>query len=216
MADDDSGAADGESWPGLDETFTRQVAKVGTTPEGRALAESHTVGDPAAGKARPLGLPLSLRPGLRGQLEEFVAAYHRMIEVIVAAWEHDPRLRRVRSSRSRCTRVCDGPTLRRITRDRERYVLKSPLDANGRGVVVGVETGEAAWAEASARAIAEGWLVQEYLPSPRLRDGSDGSSAHHDLALGAVDGRLVSAFVRTGHEARLNVARSGRLHPLYL
>ncbi|WP_344333985.1 hypothetical protein [Kitasatospora putterlickiae] len=434
MADDID--ADGAGWSGLDEEFTRQVTAVAATPEGRTLAEAHTVGDPAAGKARPLGLPLCLRPGAREELEAFTAAYHRMIEAVVAAWEHDPRLRRVltlpeslraQAAAARDTRVhlirldllpqpdgrlgvletnangpgglavvgraraawrplltrhgiglpgplpadddawtgrwlldlaeqhtgqrpdtvtllyphradrnavrsyqdglgalgvrvlhadprelgtgadgaatldgepvrhayakigmrdlqqlagelgpylravregalfvqnglrarvigdnklclavlsdprfaglfdpadhrlvqpavpwsrnlalCDGPTLRRITRGRRRHVLKSPLDANGRGVVVGPETGDAAWAEAVARAASQGWLVQEYLPSPRLRGGPDGPPVHHDLALGAVNGRLVSAFVRTGHEARLNVARTGRLHPLYL
>ncbi|MFE6869209.1 hypothetical protein ACFVFS_21950 [Kitasatospora sp. NPDC057692] len=432
---DDIGAGGG-SWSGLDEAFTRQVADVAGTAEGRAVAEAHTVGDPAVHKARPLGLPLLLRPGLREELAAFVAAYHRMIEAVVAAWEHDPRLHRVltlpeslraQAAAARDTRVhllrldllpqpdgrwgvletnangpgglavvgraraawrplltrhgialprplpaddtawtgrwlldlaeretgqrpdavallyphradrnavrsyqdgltalgvrvlhadprelrtgpdgaaaldgrplrhayakigmrdlgvlagdlgpylravreralfvqnglrarvigdnklclavlsdprfadlfdpedhrrvqpavpwsrnlarCDGPTVRRITRERRRYVLKSPLDANGRGVVVGPETGDAAWSEAVDRAAAEGWLVQEYLPSPRLHGGPGGSPVHHDLAVGAVNGRLVSAFVRTGHEARLNVARTGRLHPLYL
>ncbi|MBD0673114.1 hypothetical protein [Streptomyces sp. CBMA156] len=433
---DGLGAADGECWSGLDEEFTRQVAAVGGTAEARTLAGSHTVGDPAAGKARPLGLPLRLRPGLREELEALAAACARMIEVIAAAWEDDPRLRQVitlpeslraQVAAARDTRVhvlrldllpqpdgrwgvletnangpgglavagraraawrplltrhgiglprplpaddaawtgrwlvglveretgrrpdtmallypyradrnsvlsyqdglralgvrvlhadprtlrtgpdggatldgepvrhayakirlrdlqqlagdlgpylralrertlfvqnglrtrligdnklclavlsdprfadlfdpadhrlvhravpwsrnlalCDGPTVRRVALDRGHHVLKSPLDTGGRGVVVGLETGDAAWAEAVARAVAEGWLVQEYLPSPRLRDGSDGSPAHYDLAVGAADGRLVSAFARTGHEARLNVSRSGRLHPLYL
>ncbi|MFF7456455.1 hypothetical protein [Kitasatospora sp. NPDC008115] len=427
---------DDDDWSGLDEEFTRRVAEVGGTAEGRALADAHTVGDPAAGRARPLGLPLRLRPGLREELEAFTAAYHRMIEAVVAAWEHDPRLRevltlpqslRTQAAAAHDTRVhllrldllpqpdgrlgvletnangpgglavvgraraawrplltrhglglprplpaddagwtgrwlldlaeqesgrrpdtvtllyphradrnavrsyhdgllalgvrvlhadprelrtgpdggavldgepvrhayakismrdlgqlagelgpylravreralfvqnglrarvigdnklclavlsdprfadlfdpadhrlvqpavpwsrnlahCDAPTVRRITRERQRYVLKSPLDANGRGVVVGAETDEAAWAAAVGHAAAGGWLVQEYLPSPRLRLGPDGAPVHHDLALGAVNGRLVSAFVRTGHEARLNVARTGRLHPLYL
>ncbi|MFF2351126.1 hypothetical protein ACFVVL_15245 [Kitasatospora sp. NPDC058115] len=427
---------DGESWSGLDETFTREVAAVGATAEGRALAGTQTLGDPAVGNDRPLGLPLRLRPGLREELEAFTAAYHRMIEAVVAGWEHDPRLRRVltlpeslraQAAAARDTRVhlmrldllprpdgrwgvletnangpgglavagraraawrplltrhgiglprplpaddaawpgrwlldlaeresgrrpdtvallhphradrnavrsyadglgalgvrvlhadpralrtgpdggatldgepvrhayakigmrdlgllagdlgpylravregalfvqnglrarvigdnklclavlsdpgfaglfdpadhrlvrpglpwsrnlalCDGPTVRRVSRERDRYVLKSPLDANGRGVVIGPETDGAAWAAAVDRAAAEGWLVQEYLPGPRLRGGPGGPPVHHDLALGAVDGRLVSAFVRTGHEARLNVARSGRLHPLYL
>ncbi|MER7702592.1 hypothetical protein ABTX81_06815 [Kitasatospora sp. NPDC097605] len=428
--------AGGDGWSGMDEEFTRKVATVGATAEGRALAATQTVGDPAAGRARPLGLPLRLRPGLREELAAFTAAYHRMVEAVVAAWEHDPRLRevltlpealRAQAAAARDTRVhllrldllpqpdgrlgvletnangpgglavvglaraawrplltrhgiglprplpaddaawtgrwlldlaeresgqrpdamallyphradrnavrsyddglrtlgvrvlhadprelrtgpdggatldgepvrhayakismrdlgqlagelgpylravreralfvqnglrarvigdnklclavlsdprfadlfdpadhrlvrpavpwsrnlalCDAPTVRRITRERERYVLKSPLDANGRGVVVGPETGGAAWAEAVGHAASGGWLVQEYLPSPRLRGGPEGPPVHHDLALGAVDGRLVSAFVRTGHEARLNVARSGRLHPLYL
>ncbi|MET8546870.1 hypothetical protein ABZW03_40620 [Kitasatospora sp. NPDC004799] len=92
---DDIGTTDGADWPGLDEAFTRRVAAIGRTAEGRALAATQTVGDPAVHKARPLGLPLRLRPGLREELAAFVAAYHRMIETIVAAWAYDPRLRRV-------------------------------------------------------------------------------------------------------------------------
>nr|BFD89314.1 hypothetical protein KitaXyl93_06740 [Kitasatospora sp. Xyl93] len=433
---DDTRTADGGSWAGVDEAFTRQVAAIGATAEGRALAESHTVGDPALGKARPLGLPLRLRPGLRAESEALVAACTRMLEAVVTAWEHDPRLRRVLTvpeplgalaAAARDTRVhllrldllpqpdgrwgvletnangpgglavvgraraawrplltrhgidlprplpaddadwtgrwlldlaeretgrrpdtvallrpdrggrnavrsyedglralgvrvlhadprelrtgpdggatlrgerlrhayakiplrdlqhlfgdlgpylravreralfvqnglrarllgdnklclavlsdprfadlfdpadhrlvqpavpwsrnlalCDGPTVRRIARDRGHYVLKRPLGSNGHGVVVGPDTDAAAWADAVALATAEGWLVQEHLPSPRLRGGADGSTAHHDVAVGAVDGRLVSAFVRTGHDARLNIGLTGGLHPLYL
>ncbi|MBD0673110.1 hypothetical protein [Streptomyces sp. CBMA156] len=110
---------------------------------------------------------------------------------------------------------CDDATVRRIARDREHHVLKRPLDTRGRGVVIGPATGDAQWQEAVERAGAEGWLVQEYLPSPRLRTTPDGPAPRHDLALGAVDGRLAAAFVRTGHEERLSVAGSGSLHPLY-
>ncbi|MFJ6618005.1 AMP-binding protein [Kitasatospora sp. NPDC091335] len=111
--------------------------------------------------------------------------------------------------------IRDDATVRRIARDREHHVLKGPLDTRGRGVVIGPATGDAQWQEAVERAGAEGWLVQEYLPSPRLRATPDGPAPRHDLALGAVDGRLAAAFVRTGHEERLSVAGSGSLHPLY-
>ncbi|MFJ6380998.1 hypothetical protein ACIQI7_13500 [Kitasatospora sp. NPDC092039] len=111
---------------------------------------------------------------------------------------------------------CDDATVRAVARDRERYVLKRPLDTRGRGVVIGRESDDAAWREAVDRAGAEGWLVQEYLPSPRLRTAPDGPALRHDLALGAVDGRLAAAFVRTGDGERLNVARSGCPHSVYL
>ncbi|MFE3205986.1 hypothetical protein [Embleya sp. NPDC059237] len=423
-------------WPGLDESFARHTARLAHTPQGRELTRSLVLRDGVAQRPRPLGPPLCLRPGLRSELDAFLAAYHRLIETILSAYDHDPQLRRVltvpeplreevaaardhrvhlmrldllphpdgglrvletnancpagltaagrgraawrvlltrhgvalpaplpadvptwtgswladlalrhtgvrpRSVALLCPRganrneindyeagltaigirvvhadprelrtgpggttvvggepiahayakistrdllrmgadalpylravrkrslfvqnglrgrflgdnklclavlsdpqfaglfdaadhrrvrpaipwsrniaLCDGAVLRAVGRDRERYVLKHPLDTRGRGVVIGRESPDAAWAGAVERACESGWLVQEYVPAPRAPATPNGSGRRHDLALGAVDGRLVSAFARTGHDARLNVARSGRLHPVYL
>ncbi|MFC9281154.1 hypothetical protein [Streptomyces collinus] len=104
-------------------------------------------------------------------------------------------------------------TIRRAPAD---YVLKKPLDTRGRGVVVGREAPDpAAWNSAVDRALREGWLVQEYCATPEIETGSGGRRGH-DLALAAVNGVLSAAFLRSSEEARVNIARSGRLHPLYL
>ncbi|MER7667277.1 hypothetical protein ABTY61_02290 [Kitasatospora sp. NPDC096128] len=118
---------------------------------------------------------------------------------------------------SRNLAYCDAATLRAVLRDRDRYVLKRPLDTRGNGVVIGREVADgSAWEAAVGLAGDEGWLVQEYVTSPHLYGVMDGPAPRHDVALGAVDGRLVSAFARASHGERHNVAGSGRPHPLYL
>lgn len=112
-----------------------------------------------------------------------------------------------------------GPDLVGAVRsDRAGHVLKRPLDTRGRGVVVGRETrDDAEWNAAVDLARREGWLVQEYCATPEIEtETGSGETRGHDLALGAVDGVLSAAFLRSSAEARVNIARSGRLHPLYL
>ncbi|MFJ4189554.1 hypothetical protein [Kitasatospora sp. NPDC089509] len=113
---------------------------------------------------------------------------------------------------------CDPATLRRITLDRTGHVLKRPLDTRGNGVVIGKETTDTTWETAVGQAVAEGWLVQEYLSSPHLptTGATDGPAPRHDIALGAVNGRIASAFARTSHEERHNAALSAVPHPVYL
>ncbi|MFD9425643.1 MULTISPECIES: hypothetical protein [unclassified Streptomyces] len=112
---------------------------------------------------------------------------------------------------------CDVATVHRIRAGRDRYVLKRPLDTRGRGVVIGKDVMTVGtWQEAVSRAITQGWLVQEYCPAPRISLDDRAQPYRYDLALGAVDGRLVGAFSRLGTQERLNVARTGQLHPLYL
>ncbi|MFE3877584.1 hypothetical protein ACFXPX_24720 [Kitasatospora sp. NPDC059146] len=432
----DGPRAGGYTWPGLDEEFTREVVAIARTAEGRELAESQ-VFEIVRAQPQPQGLPLRVRPQLRGELDAFVASYHRVIETLVAAWDHDRDLREVltlpqvlrehvdaaRDTRVHLLRIdllpqadgtlrvletnancpgglpgagrgraawrsllarhgvdvpgplpaddplwpgswllrlaeqhtgtrpetvallcpdgsyradtrdydtaltalgvrvlhadpreisldgrggvvvrgeavrhafakvgiqdllrmgdgaasyleavregrlfvqnglrgrligdnklclavlsdprfahlfdaadyrrvrpaipwsrnlahCDAATLRAVVRDRDRYVLKRPLDTRGNGVVIGREAADApAWEAAVDLAGAEGWLVQEYVTSPDLLGVVDGPAPRHDVALGAVDGRLVSAFSRAGYGERHNVAGSGRPHPLYL
>ncbi|MEV0598725.1 hypothetical protein AB0I82_05385 [Streptomyces sp. NPDC050315] len=121
---------------------------------------------------------------------------------------------------SRNIALCDAATVREIRACPERYVLKRPLDTRGEGVVVGRELpgspGSSAWEDAVTLALTERWLVQEYCPAPRIDIDPHGAPSTHDLALGAVNGRLVGAFSRVGTGARLNTARSGRAHPVYL
>ncbi|WP_406212043.1 hypothetical protein [Streptomyces canus] len=106
-------------------------------------------------------------------------------------------------------------TIRRSPAD---YVLKRPLDTRGRGVVVGREIRDGAeWNSAVDLARREGWLVQEYCATPEIEtETGSGETRGHDLALAAVNGVLSAAFLRSSEEARVNIARSGRLHPLYL
>lgn len=118
---------------------------------------------------------------------------------------------------SRNIALCDAATVREIRACPERYVLKRPLDSRGAGVVVGREVpGLSAWEDAVTLAVEERWLVQEYCHAPWIDMTPHGQSGKHDLALGAVNGRLVAAFSRVGTEERLNTARSGRAHPVYL
>ncbi|WP_235619286.1 hypothetical protein [Embleya scabrispora] len=117
---------------------------------------------------------------------------------------------------SRNIALCDDADLRAIARDRERYVLKRPLDTRGRGVLIGRETPPAQWTAAVEHALESAWLVQEYVPTARPPATPPDSNLRHDLCLGAVDGKLVTAVTRAGRDERLNVALSARPHPVYL
>lgn len=118
---------------------------------------------------------------------------------------------------SRNIALCDAATVREIRACPENYVLKQPLDTRGWGVVVGREVPDSsAWEDAVTKAVTERWLVQEYCHAPSIDIAPDGQPSKHDLALGAVNGQLVAAFSRVGTGERLNTARSGRAHPVYL
>lgn len=115
---------------------------------------------------------------------------------------------------SRNIALCDAATVRAVRAQPQRYVLKHPLDTRGRGVIVGRAAAD--WSAAVDRAVHESWLVQEYC-SPPVLVGDGGAAHRYDLALGSVDGRLVSLFSRLGDgdPDRLNVALGGRPHPVY-
>lgn len=119
---------------------------------------------------------------------------------------------------SRNVGTCPLERVESIRRDPEGYVLKRPLDTRGRGVIVGCETESLLeWSTALDRARNEGWLVQQYCDTTEMEtEPGTGATRKHDLALGAVNGSLSAAFVRAGGEPRLNIARTGHLHPLYL
>ena len=119
---------------------------------------------------------------------------------------------------SRNVSRCSSEELDHIRSERRRYVLKRPLDTRGRGVVVGQEIDrQAAWELALQTAVREGWLVQEFCLTTEFRADFNGSTVHlHDFTLGTVDGRVAGAFIRSGGELRLNMARTGRLHPVFM
>ncbi|MFI7416682.1 hypothetical protein [Nonomuraea sp. NPDC049684] len=115
---------------------------------------------------------------------------------------------------SRNLATCDLATVGLIRGCPDGYVLKRPLDTRGRGVVVGREAPD--WNASVDVALAEGWLVQEYCAAPVLEADDGQAPLRHDLELGAINGRLIVAGSRASREERVNVARSGRTHPVYL
>ena len=73
------------------------------------------------------------------------------------------------------------------------------------------------WSEALDVAIAEGWLVQEYHPTTWIEYDVDAPDLQrHDVALGAINGELTTMFMRSSGELRVNMSRSGRMHPIFL
>jgi hypothetical protein len=118
---------------------------------------------------------------------------------------------------SRNLALCDQEIVERVRRDKDSFVLKSPLDTRGQGVVVGREAIDEEWASALSMARARGWLVQERLESTWIESDFDNPSMlMHDLAIGSINGEVSFAFVRSSSELRVNVARSGRMHPVFM
>ncbi|MFD8110293.1 hypothetical protein [Streptomyces microflavus] len=111
---------------------------------------------------------------------------------------------------------CPDEVVERIRRDPAGYVLKRPLDACGRGVVIGREVHDGAeWNAAVALACREGWLVQEYCTSTQLDCEPGSGTLRHDLSLGAINGVLSAATMRSSTEYRTNVARTGSFHVVF-
>lgn len=119
---------------------------------------------------------------------------------------------------SRSIAQCSAGRLRDIQRTRSTYVLKHPFDTRGRGVVIGraIKT-HAEWARYVDAAINENWVVQRFSETTEL-DVTPGSDFpdRHDLCLGLINGKLSGAFARSGADLRLNLARSGRMHPVFM
>jgi hypothetical protein len=73
------------------------------------------------------------------------------------------------------------------------------------------------WDRAISIAMRENWLVQEFCSTTRVESDYTGAVVdRHDLSLGVTNGELAGVIARSSSELRLNVARSGRLHPVYL
>ena len=118
---------------------------------------------------------------------------------------------------SRDARRLDGPTLAEVKGNRGRYVLKRGLDTRGQGVVVGLGVDQEQWDDSISVARSEGWLVQEFHPTCWTeRDFDAPELQRHDLALGAINGELTTLFMRSSSEFRVNMARTGRMHPVFL
>ncbi len=118
---------------------------------------------------------------------------------------------------SRNARLLDPEWLELVRRERERYVLKRGLDTRGQGVVVGRGVDEEAWEVAVDVAAKEGWLVQEFHPTTWVeRDFDQPDLQRHDIALGAINGELTTLFMRSSGELRVNMALTGRMHPVFL
>ncbi len=119
---------------------------------------------------------------------------------------------------SRNAALLDPATITQIRNQPADYVLKRPLDTRGRGVVIGLEiASESEWMAALATAIAEGWLVMRHVePTYIASDPTSDAVVRHDLALGLIDGKIASGFLRSSPEHRMNVALSGRLHPVFI
>jgi len=118
---------------------------------------------------------------------------------------------------SRSARLLDKEWLDAVRGERERYVLKRGLDTRGQGVVVGLGVEQDRWDAAVDVAAREGWLVQEFHETTYIeRDFNAPERQRHDLALGAVNGELTTMFSRSSGELRVNMSRSGRMHPVFL
>ena len=119
---------------------------------------------------------------------------------------------------SRNIALCSVSQIQQIQENPLSYVLKHPFDTRGRGVVIGKEGHDTTqWQHAVQRAIHEGWLVQEYCDTTEIEADSEGKiMRRHDLAIGAINGSVAAAFVRSSSELRVNMALSGSLHPVFL
>jgi hypothetical protein len=118
---------------------------------------------------------------------------------------------------SRNVGLLAGDELEAVRRNRTGHVLKRPMDTRGRGVVVGHDCTEDEWAAAVKVARAERWLVQGFHETTEVeRNFRGGALNRHDLALGAINGQLTTIFSRSSPELRVNMARSGRMHPVFL
>jgi hypothetical protein len=105
-----------------------------------------------------------------------------------------------------------------ILAERERFVLKRALDTRGRGVVMGAEvSGLPEWTLRVETATREGWLVQKVCRSAEMLDElAEDGARRHDVSVGVVNGQPVGVLMRSSNELRVNVARSGCLHPTFV
>lgn len=118
---------------------------------------------------------------------------------------------------SRSAAMLEPDALAHVRAEPGRFVLKRGLDTRGLGVVVGSGVSESQWRDALAVATREGWLVQRFHPTSWVeRDFDDETMQRHDLALGAINGELTTLFSRSSGELRVNMARTGRMHPIFM
>jgi hypothetical protein len=118
---------------------------------------------------------------------------------------------------SRSVTRLDAEALAEVCGARERFVLKRGFDTRGQGVLVGAGAEQDHWEKTVRKCADEGWLVQEFKPTSWIEcDFGESTLQRHDLALGAINGELTTLFSRSSGELRVNMARSGRMHPVFL
>jgi Glutathionylspermidine synthase preATP-grasp len=107
--------------------------------------------------------------------------------------------------------VCDN---------RERLVLKPATDYGGRGVVLGIETGQADWeATIAEHADRSDFIVQEYVPIPEemfptIDDGRvQMRLKRFNINPYCIGGRYVGMMTRISDQAVINVAAGGGILP---
>ena len=82
------------TWPGLDETFDEDVARLASGPQTRRFErglEQELAS--ARGKISPFGAPKRVRSAVASKLSGFVVIYHRALRAIVDASHTDERVR---------------------------------------------------------------------------------------------------------------------------
>jgi hypothetical protein len=121
---------------------------------------------------------------------------------------------------SRNLAMCSDAMLSVISRDRQRYVVKHPLDTRGRGVFIGLDAASRGeWDTTIARGAQDNWLVQEYVTTPTLPTAwtlGGHAGIHHDLAVVVAQGTVAGARARSSRDSKVNVAGTGRFHPVFL
>lgn len=97
------------------------------------------------------------------------------------------------------------------------YVLKHPLSTRGTGVILGKDCSSLPeWEESVDRAIADHWLVQEWVDSWRIERWPGHHPSRHDISAFCLRGRFVGAFMRGSAGGRLNVQQGGYTHPVLM
>lgn len=119
---------------------------------------------------------------------------------------------------SRNLAMCRSDVLQRIADNRRKYVIKRPLDTRGRGVFLGVDMpSRQEWDALIAAGVRQSWLVQEFVPGPVLPDRwtvSADAKMTHDLAIAVANGAMAGVLARSSRESRVNMALTGRFHPV--
>jgi hypothetical protein len=101
----------------------------------------------------------------------------------------------------------DGIDPGELLHDRGAWVVKGPYDTQGRSVYVGAETDEDQWSHIVARAVREGWLVQETVSPYRIT--WNGRPAYQDLSVVWLRGRPSGYTSRISENFKVNVAQGG-------
>ncbi len=120
---------------------------------------------------------------------------------------------------SRNAALLDAEWKQKIQQQRHSFVLKRGFDTRSRSVVLGQQCTRVEWSECLKHACRRGWLVQEMVEGTSLTSNSNygmQTDRYHDLALGVLDGRIQVAFMRSSPDPRVNVFRSGRIHPVLM